>query len=327
MKKLIILLLVISMVFPKNKYIKDEDMKKAKSISIEKVEKHVNKSKPKDNKIISEYRLQNLNAKDTIKNLNGLFDLELRELDNSIIMVGNKENILKLKEILHKIDRKKRQVLIKLNIIDTSYNLFDRLGFNWKLGSTKGENGYIAEFLENKLSLGSLLNIGGNILDIDIDALKEKGELSVKSTPSILVVEGSSGELKITDEMIINFGNKENKGIKSYEAGIIIKVKPKIVYKSYNEYIQMEIYTEISNFKLGTKSSNGKSQNILETEMIVKNNESIFIGGIESQGYKIHQNGVTGLSEIPIFGTFFKKRNNSKEKRSLYIEIESRIIE
>ena len=58
------------MVFPKNKYIKDEDMKKAKSISIEKVEKHVNKSKPKDNKMISEYRLQNLNAKDTIKNLN-----------------------------------------------------------------------------------------------------------------------------------------------------------------------------------------------------------------------------------------------------------------
>ena len=140
------------------------------------------------------------------------------------------------------------------------------------------------------------------------------------------IVEGSDGEIKITSEMILGLNKKKEEKYTNYEAGMIIKINPRIRKRSFNEYIDLQIYTEMSNFKL-FGNDRGKEKNVFNTNVMVKNNGSIFIGGLNERNIKKSEDGVKYLSDIPVFGNLFKRRNTTKEKRDIYIEVEASIEE
>ena len=82
----------------------------------------------------------------------------------------------------------------------------------------------------------------------------------------------------------------------------------------------------MSNFKL-FGNDRGKEKNVFNTNVMVKNNGSIFIGGLNERNIKKSEDGVKYLSDIPVFGNLFKRRNTTKEKRDIYIEVEASIEE
>ena len=335
MKKLYIIYFLALLTFSKNKYVSDEEISKLKYIPIESSikTKVINKgknekkeeNKKNDDVYISTVKVFNIEAKDVVSSLNGINNTKIKNIENSIIISGKKNEVFNILELVHKLDKKKRQILVKINIIETSSNLFDRIGFNWKIGN-ENQDSNILSFLDGKLSLANLFNLGGNFLGVDIDALKEKGEIIIKSTPALNIVEGSDGEIKITSEMILGLNKKKEEKYTNYEAGMIIKINPRIRKRSFNEYIDLQIYTEMSNFKL-FGNDRGKEKNVFNTNVMVKNNGSIFIGGLNERNIKKSEDGVKYLSDIPVFGNLFKRRNNTKEKRDIYIEVEASIEE
>lgn len=335
MKKLYIIYFLALLTFSKNKYVSDEEISKLKYIPIESSikTKVINKgknekkeeNKKNDDVYISTVKVFNIEAKDVVSSLSGINNTKIKNIENSIIISGKKNEVFNILELVHKLDKKKRQILVKINIIETSSNLFDRIGFNWKIGN-ENQDSNILSFLDGKLSLANLFNLGGNFLGVDIDALKEKGEIIVKSTPALNIVEGSDGEIKITSEMILGLNKKKEEKYTNYEAGMIIKINPRIRKRSFNEYIDLQIYTEMSNFKF-FGNDRGKEKNVFNTNVMVKNNGSIFIGGLNERNIKKSEDGVKYLSDIPVFGNLFKRRNTTKEKRDIYIEVEASIEE
>lgn len=335
MKKLYIIYFLALLTFSKNKYVSDEEISKLKYIPIESSikTKAINKgknekkeeNKKNDDVYISTVKVFNIEAKDVVSSLSGINNTKIKNIENSIIISGKKNEVFNILELVHKLDKKKRQILVKINIIETSSNLFDRIGFNWKI-SNENQDSNILSFLDGKLSLANLFNLGGNFLGVDIDALKEKGEIIVKSTPALNIVEGSDGEIKITSEMILGLNKKKEEKYTNYEAGMIIKINPRIRKRSFNEYIDLQIYTEMSNFKL-FGNDRGKEKNVFNTNVMIKNNGSIFIGGLNERNIKKSEDGVKYLSDIPVFGNLFKRRNTTKEKRDIYIEVEASIEE
>ena len=335
MKKLYIIYFLALLTFSKNKYVSDEEISKLKYIPIESSVKTkvINKgknekkeeNKKNDDVYISTVKVFNIEAKDVVSSLSGINNTKIKNIENSIIISGKKNEVFNILELVHKLDKKKRQILVKINIIETSSNLFDRIGFNWKI-SNENQDSNILSFLDGKLSLANLFNLGGNFLGVDIDALKEKGEIIIKSTPALNIVEGSDGEIKITSEMILGLNKKKEEKYTNYEAGMIIKINPRIRKRSFNEYIDLQIYTEMSNFKL-FGNDRGKEKNVFNTNVMVKNNGSIFIGGLNERNIKKSEDGVKYLSDIPVFGNLFKRRNTTKEKRDIYIEVEASIEE
>ena len=337
MKKLYIINIIYFLsllTFSNNKYVSDEEISKLKYIPIENtvktkiIKKENNKKEEKkksDDIYISTVKVFNIEPKELVSSLSGINGAKIKNVENSIIVSGKKNEVFSILELIHKLDKKKRQVLVKVNIIETSSNLFDRIGLNWKL-SKENKDSNILSFLDGKLSLGNLFNLGGNFFGVDIDALKEKGEISIKSTPALNIVEGSDGEIKITSEMILGLKKRKEEKYTNYEAGMIIKINPRIRKRSFNEYIELQIYTEISNFKL-FGNDKGKEKNVFSTNVIVKDRGSIFIGGLNEKNVKKSEEGVKYLSDIPVFCNLFRKRNTTKEKRNIYIEVEASIEE
>ena len=75
--------------------------------------------------------------------------------------------------------------------------------------------------------------------------------------PVILILEGSDGELRVTEEVIVGekkYTDKDEEYIEPVfaEAGVVFKIKPEIRESAYSKDIILYIDSEISNFKLSS---------------------------------------------------------------------------
>lgn len=284
----------------------------------------------KNNKIINKltttneiYILKNRNALDIMHVISGVNGVKVKGIDNFLILSGVIGEVENLKKLISQIDVQKRQVILKLNVIDTSKNLFDRLGFSWRFNAKGGFTGLISDFITGNISFTSLLTNSSKLFDINIDALKEKGEIVLKSSPNIVVLDGERGLFKITDENIFELNKKgKSENLVSKEAGIIFEVVPKIYNVDDMEYVQLKLKAEVSNFQNKTT----KKQNIIETVINVENKKHMFIGGSSSIINDKSTKKTPILSDIPIIGSLFTYKNKANIQRDIYMEIEVGIL-
>ncbi len=270
--------------------------------------------------------------------LSGFNGVKISAFENSIVMLGTKERLLEIGKVIQKLDIPKRQIIIKANIIDTSNNLFDRLGIDWSLGidtdqksSTKGVLGKI---IAGEMSLSSMLRSGRNFLGINIGLLKENGDIKIEAMPTLVALENETGEMKITEEVktgekIITKGENEYTESIFSEAGIVFKVVPEIKIVEDKEKILLDLDMEISNFKLMSSYSEkegSKQKNQTKTKVLIKNGGSTFIGGLKQNVGKESMRKVPILGDVPIIGPVFRYTKSDKEIRDIYIEIEAEIL-
>lgn len=155
MIKILLIFLVITYIsFSNNTKKQDEEY-----IPINGIKKDIN---------IQVYTLKNKESKELVEILKGLTNVKISGIDKKILLKGSENEVLELIEIIKNIDIPKEQVLIKATILDTSKNLFDRLGFKWKL-NTKN---ILSNILSGETTFTNILQNAGDILDVDIDALK-----------------------------------------------------------------------------------------------------------------------------------------------------------
>ena len=292
----------------------------------------------KEKKRTGEIDLEYRNVKDITEKLNGFFGFEVIGIDNKIIFNGDESKIEEMRRIIKSLDKEKEQVIIKGTIIDTSSNLFERLGIDWSINSDNAnatKDNLVAKFLNGEVSIASIFSKGGRFLGIDFNLLKENGDIRIEAMPTLMIMENEEGELKVTEEVLVG-EKKTTKKDTEYvepifsEAGIVFKINPEIRKINGIKKILLKIDTEISNFKLTSSynaSSGAKQKNQTKTTITLNNGGSTFIGGLKQDVSKETIRRVPVLSKIPIIGPLFKYRRTNRELRDIYIEIEAVIQE
>ena len=166
-----------------------------------------------------------------------------------------------------------------------------------------------------------------------IDALKENGDIKIEAMPVLLILEGSEGELRVTEEVIVGEKKSTIKDTEYIEpvfaeAGVVFKIKPEIRGFGDSQEIILYIDSEISNFKLSSNfnaDQGAKQKNKINSIVSFKNGTSVFIGGLKQNVQKDSEKRVPVLSKIPILGSLFRYKRKNKEIRDIYIEIEGEI--
>lgn len=320
-----------------NKNQKNGEISKAENNSVQKtvIEKVVT---PVVTKKIKEIYLDYGDAKEISEALDGFEDFKMIGIDNKIILNGDEKKFLELERIIKSLDRAKEQVIIKGTIIDTSSNLFERLGIDWSINpenANPNRKNLIGKFLNGEVSISSIFSMGGNFLGIDFNLLKENGDIKIEAMPTLMIMEKEEGELRVTEEVIIG-EKKITKNNEDYvepifsEAGIVFKILPEIKNVNGDKKIILKMDTEISNFKLTSsynESSGAKQKNQTRTTITLNNGGSTFIGGLKQNVGKETVRKIPILSSIPIIGPLFKYQRKNKEMRDIYIEIEAIIQE
>lgn len=281
-------------------------------------------------------KLINIDSSEIIPKLKDINAAKITGHRKELILKGSRDEINELKYIIEKFDQPKKQIQIKATIIDTSDNLFERLGVDFSAGRNINNKAsdFAPSFLEGSFSLTAVLKKGGNFLGINIDALKENGDIKIEAMPVILILEGSDGELRVTEEVIVGekkYTDKDEEYIEPVfaEAGVVFKIKPEIRESAYSKDIILYIDSEISNFKLSSNfnaDQGAKQKNKINTTVSIKDGSSVFIGGLKQNVQKDSEKRVPVLSKIPVLGALFKYKRKNKEIRDIYIEIEGTIL-
>ncbi len=263
--------------------------------------------------------------------------------NKQLIVTDIQRSIDKIKELARILDTPERQVLIEARIVEVSTNANLDLGVNWGIGynqdPTGGGNstsdiglGGLFTVSPSAAAVGGAAGLGSSfqwgqigvdttILDLRLSALEANGEGRVVSNPRIMALNGENA--KITQGTMIPYQTVQDGEISTefIEAALSLEVTPVI-----NPDNTVILVVKASNSAPG--STGGQiDKKEAETKMLVKNGETMVIGGVFVERDISSESGVPLLMDIPLMGNLFKSKSSEKRRTEMMIFITPRILQ
>ena len=163
-----------------------------------------------------------------------------------------------------------------------------------------------------------------------LKALDKKGLLNILSTPNILTSDNKEAEINIGENVPFAGASTSSLGtvtnsIERKDVGINLKIKPQI---SEGDYIRMDINQEISQ----VKNSKGEAVDLVttkrsaKTSVVVKDKETVVIGGLIQDIEEDTISKVPFLGDIPLLGWLFKSKGKARKKTNMMILLTPHIV-
>ncbi len=313
------------------------------------------------NKTVQIFELKNSSAKSVITSLNEIIknqkfkdpsmkpNVSVNEEINSIIVMGEPAVIKGIKLIIDELDKEKYQVYVQARIIeinnDNSEELGVKYGFSGGDVSSSGLYAMSANFgdvsLTNTAS-SAVLSYLGDISDAKksslalgatIDFLQTNGASKSISNPSILCVNNRESSIYVGKTMSVSSGETAIAGqttssYKREDIGLTLKIKPRV---SSLDKVTLDVEVILENI-LDDGSNNATKQPVtskqeVKTQAILRDGESIIIGGLVKDYSRDTINKIPLLSDIPVIGsTLFSSSTQNNEQDNLVVILTPYII-
>ena len=289
---------------------------------------------------------------------------------NSIIVIGSLTQYRMVKQVVDKLDVRRRQVFVEAAILEVGLDNLHALGANFGLGlRIEGDNlGFMGQQLPGIPSLlgvtadpttaaaavgslsGLFLGVVGEEIDVDgsgplpslpsfsavFQALNSVTDVNVLSTPSIITTDNEPAEIVVADIIPFPMGSTVGTSgvtvqtIERLPVGIRLSITPQI---SEGEYLNLDIVTEVSSTREAPSGLNTAQFGIATTtrsadsSVIVKNGQTLVIGGLVQDREEVLHNKTPLLGDIPLIGNLFRFKRNQSRKLNLMILLTPRIVD
>jgi len=267
---------------------------------------------------------------------------------NSLVIVASPTDYQNLLQVIQKLDRRSRQVFVQAMIAEVSVNKAKALGVQWGVlaGASTGTVSAVGSFdpfgavAGAGSTISALTALGVSVSElgspanfaVTLQALQNNGALNVLSTPNIMTSDNKEAEIFVGENVPFLSGTNltstglSQQSIERKDTGIILKIKPQI---SEGEYIKLDIYQEISavkDFGTATSPNLGSTKRSAKTSVVVKNTDTVVIGGLIQDRDQVTESKIPLLGDLPLLGWLFKTKNTQREKTNLLIMLTPRII-
>jgi general secretion pathway protein D len=254
-----------------------------------------------------------------------------------------------LLQVIHKLDKRRRQVFVQALIAEISLDKLRDLGLQWGLlgAASDGKNasvigqydpqGAITTILTTLATSGlsSLVTIPTTTTPANfaavLQALQSNSAINVLSTPTILTSDNKEAKIfvgqnvpLITSSSVVT-GGIAQQSVERKDTGISLKITPQI---SEGEYVKLDISQEISSVapNKGQATDLVLTKRTADTSVVVKDKETVVIGGLIQDQDTITENKVPFLGDIPGLGWLFKSSSKERTKTNLLIVLTPRIV-
>ncbi|WP_320045757.1 secretin and TonB N-terminal domain-containing protein [uncultured Ilyobacter sp.] len=273
-------------------------------------------------------------------------DIKYSESLGGLIVIASSEEADTLKNIMDKIDVPELQVVIEARILEVQEGTGRDWGMSWGYNSNNlteadtsdGSGGYLSgtDSYYDASSLSDGITLGLGLLGSDQFSAVYRNVLEDSSTeilakPVITTLNGKKATIELTEEVpykeleyVSDSGDATSTSYEFKDVGITLEVTPVI---TDDGMIKIEVTPEIS--EVTGYTDDGVpfvSSRKVETNVIVRNGQTLAIGGLIKDTKSTTSTEDPYLSKIPILGYFFKSSNNEKSKTNLMIFITPKII-
>jgi general secretion pathway protein D len=181
----------------------------------------------------------------------------------------------------------------------------------------------------------SFLFTGSTNISAVLNALEAVTQVRVISSPKLVTLNNHEAQLQVGDQVPIttqssvSTSNSDAPIVNSVamrDTGVILQVTPRV---NKNGLVQLDISQELSN-SIPTTTSNIDSPTIQErrfsTTVVVKNGDTVALGGLITETSTKGRSGVPVVSKIPLLGALFRDTNDTKTRTELILLITPRVM-
>lgn len=175
----------------------------------------------------------------------------------------------------------------------------------------------------------TLGRLAGSLFDLDlrIDLGEDTGQAKVIARPKIVTLDNKKATIRQGEKYpYITRDEDGNLSTELKDIELVLEVTPRI---AFDGSINMEI--KVKRNAIGsTKNQLGDpsiASREVETEVLVKDNETSVIGGIIEEEIRDTANKIPWLGDLPGIGFFFKGETKTKSKKELLVFITPHVLE
>ncbi|OQX20313.1 MAG: type II secretion system protein GspD [Desulfobulbaceae bacterium A2] len=294
---------------------------------------------------------------------NSLFSDQVRILadneTNAVIVIAPRDEYALLRQLIEKLDIPRRMVYIEALIMEVKAERAFEVGVQWVgLGAYDNDSGIAYGSFSGSanspfdaitglqgdspsfpagFSLGVLHSIKiGDVLFPDLasilKAYRNDEDINIIATPQILTTDNKKAEIRVGENVPYIVSKNTSQADQDYtsydykDVSTSLEITPQI---SQNDVLRLDILTEVVKLKNPAAESQTPTtlKRTAKTTVLVRNEDTVVIGGIIGQDSSQGEYKVPLLGDIPVLGWLFKGRSEAESRTNLFIFITPRIVE
>ena len=284
--------------------------------------------------------------------------VEADQATNSLVILTSPWYYPVVEETIRKLDVMPKQVLIEVLIAELSHDDETRFGLQWVFrgqgqATVDGEQHNFSSQIQNVFTQGGEVSVPlgfswvlaeANRITAALNAYANDGKLNILSSPHIVATDNQEASINVGTEIPIltsqttpvqpvagggtdsNFVNTVTSDVEYRDTGVILTVTPHI---NEGRYVTLDIRQEVSQAQtntLGGTTSPIIRKRTAETTMVVRDNQTLVIGGLMEEITDKSREGLPYLSRIPYLGPLFGVTVDKVRKTELVLLITPRVI-
>jgi general secretion pathway protein D len=258
---------------------------------------------------------------------------------NAILYHGKGENWLQLRPMMEEMDSPARLALVEVTIAEVTLTHEYRSGVEWAL-----RNASIGSFGGSLSTLGGLgvgsdgvvwspISSSGHTRAV-INALARSDQVTILSTPRLLVRSGEQASINVGTEIPIisseatrpdltggGTGPSLLRNVQMRKTGVLLTLEP-IIHAGNR--IDLRVEQEVSE-AIQTDTSGIDSPSILDrsisTSLSLRDGGAVMLGGLITDNRSRGDSRVPGFGRIPVLGRLFRSDTRSSDRTELIIMI------
>jgi general secretion pathway protein D len=277
---------------------------------------------------------------------------------NALLISASPQDFATLKKVISKLDVRRRQVYVEAIILEVSLDRARQLGIELQGEFSINSQGVglgrvnlrdLNTALTNPASLSGLLLAAASNSMVELPdgskvpakiallrAAQVSADINVLSAPNILTTDNQEAEILVGQNIpfiasrATDTSQLENlfATVERQDVGITLRLIPQI---SEGDVVRLDIYQEVSAIvptTVGDPNLVGPTISVrsASTTVVVKDKQTVVIGGLISDNTIRRKDKVPYLGDIPVLGNLFQFRDDRTNKINLLIFLTPHII-
>ena len=263
------------------------------------------------------------------------------EPNNALLILARGTEYRQILAALRQLDVSPLQVLVEVTIAEVT--LTDNLSFGveWFFKNSVGSKTGLGTLDLGAAGIGAIqpgfsyaIAGGDGVVNFVLNTLASESNLSIISSPSLLVLNNHEATIQVGDEVPITTQQQQStvadsniiNSIEYRNTGILLTVKPRV---NAGGLVIMEVAQEASQVPstgVADPLTPRIQQRKISSTVAVNSGDTIILGGLIQDGRDLSESGLPGFHKIPFLGALFGTKADNQARTELIVLITPRAV-
>lgn len=260
------------------------------------------------------------------------------EVTNSLMVRSSPTDLALVRAAVEQLDIRPLQVLIEVLIVEARRDKSLAYGLDLSLPDTKLSPDGRTKINASTQGVGlsdfvlKVMGAGGVNLDATLRAAATNGNARIVSRPILLATNNESASILVGSQRpfvqvqrsLATDGGSRDQVVQYKDVGTELTVRPTV---SADGYVTLEVTQQVNSATSETAfDAPVISTRSLQTKLVVRDSQTIVLGGLSDNQRDASQGGVPFLSSIPFIGGLFGRRTSHASETELLLFLTPRVI-